>query len=152
MDPLSIFFIAVVIGLLPATIAKMKGSSFFGFWVFGAVLFIVALPVAIFMKRELPPSLIACGACGKGISREATACPHCGHPNSPEKIEAEASLMSADDLRRQLELRGYRVRCFAMSARQQVRLPDGGVREFPDVKAFLKWGRPELDRVLAGPS
>lgn len=28
-------------------------------------------------------TLINCGACNKEISKEALACPHCGHPNKP---------------------------------------------------------------------
>jgi hypothetical protein len=44
---MEILAIAVVIGLIPAIIAKKKGRSFFVWWVYGALLFIVALPHAL---------------------------------------------------------------------------------------------------------
>ena len=39
--------LAVIIGLIPAAIAENKGHSFGTWWVFGAALFIVALPLSI---------------------------------------------------------------------------------------------------------
>lgn len=30
------------------------------------------------------PSLVNCGACGRQLSVAATACPHCGHPQTPQ--------------------------------------------------------------------
>lgn len=41
---------AVILGLIPAMIARSKGLGFVEWWVFGALLFIVALPAAIFAK------------------------------------------------------------------------------------------------------
>ena len=49
---MEILIAALLIGLLPAAIAKSKGYSFMGWWLFGAALFIVALPVAICMKSS----------------------------------------------------------------------------------------------------
>jgi hypothetical protein len=46
--------LAVLIGLIPATIAQRKGENFFTWWVFGALLFIVALPWALVMKDGRP--------------------------------------------------------------------------------------------------
>jgi hypothetical protein len=43
--------IAAIIGLIPAFIAKGKGYNFFTWWFYGFVLFIVALPFAIAIKR-----------------------------------------------------------------------------------------------------
>jgi hypothetical protein len=59
---MAIFIIACVIGLIPAVIARSRSLSkgvgeFVGWWVFGAMLFIVALPVAIFSSpRHGAPS------------------------------------------------------------------------------------------------
>lgn len=47
---MEIFLIAVVIGLLPAAIASGKGHNFVLWWLFGAALFIVALPCALILK------------------------------------------------------------------------------------------------------
>ena len=71
---------AIVLGLIPAVIAKRKGYPFFGWWVGGALLFIFALPAAILAKRRFPPSMTPCPACGNGVSKEAPACPRCGQP------------------------------------------------------------------------
>jgi hypothetical protein len=46
----SIFLVAIVLGLIPAAIASAKGHQFISWWVFGALLFIVALPMAIVLK------------------------------------------------------------------------------------------------------
>lgn len=89
---------AVILGLIPAWIAHGRGltsgtetapppMSFFRWWICGFVLFIVALPVAIFSKRKTVPvsaqggsATIACEACGGVVSTAAAACPHCGQP------------------------------------------------------------------------
>lgn len=47
--------IALVVGLVPALIATARLDGdwrvFVGWWVFGAVLFVVALPVSILVKK-----------------------------------------------------------------------------------------------------
>jgi hypothetical protein len=52
---MEILIIAVLLGLVPAYIAQKKGRSFVGWWIYGALLFIVALPHAIIMD-PLPDS------------------------------------------------------------------------------------------------
>jgi hypothetical protein len=47
---MEVFVIAVVLGLLPAAIAKRKGLSFALWWVYGAAVFIVALPHSLIMN------------------------------------------------------------------------------------------------------
>ncbi len=50
---LLIAFVALtVLGLIPAFIASRKGRNFFDWWFFGASLFPVALPMAIFLKPQ----------------------------------------------------------------------------------------------------
>ena len=50
---LSILVFAALLGLIPAAIASNKGHGpFVGWWVLGAALFIVALPVALLIKPE----------------------------------------------------------------------------------------------------
>lgn len=70
-----IFLLAMVLGLIPAMIAKLKGRSFFIWWVYGSLLFIFALPHAIFAKR-----LKQCSACKEHAQIDATLCPHCSTP------------------------------------------------------------------------
>jgi len=49
---MEILILAVLIGLIPAAIAKSKGHSFGVWWLYGAALFIVALPHALVLKHS----------------------------------------------------------------------------------------------------
>ncbi|PFG10696.1 Ltp family lipoprotein [Marinobacter sp. LV10MA510-1] len=49
---MEVLVFAVLLGLIPAAIASKKGRSFSTWWFFGALLFIVALPMALMMKSE----------------------------------------------------------------------------------------------------
>jgi hypothetical protein len=49
-------FIVVVLGLIPAAIARHKGRNFFLWWLYGSVLLIVAIPHAVFFLRKTEPS------------------------------------------------------------------------------------------------
>jgi uncharacterized membrane protein YfcA len=44
--------LGAVIGVLPGYIAYRKGKRFLPWWIFGALLFIVALPVSLVLKTE----------------------------------------------------------------------------------------------------
>jgi len=46
-----VFAMAALIGLLPAAIASQKGRSFLGWWCYGALLFIVALPHSLLIRK-----------------------------------------------------------------------------------------------------
>jgi len=46
---MEIIVIGVILGIIPAAIAKNKGYSFALWWFFGTLLFIVALPAALLM-------------------------------------------------------------------------------------------------------
>ena len=49
---MGIVFVAILLGLIPASIAKKKGRSFIGFWIYGALFFIIALPHALLLKAN----------------------------------------------------------------------------------------------------
>ena len=68
--------LALLIGLVPATIAHNKGHNFVSWWIFGALLFIIALPMAITLKPggDKRPRCTSCGA----LSRGEAACWSCG--------------------------------------------------------------------------
>lgn len=83
---LSMLIIVILIGLIPASIAKAKGQSFFLWWFLGAAMFIVALPLAIIMKkdrvaieeREIRGGMKKCPFCAELVKGDAVKCKHCG--------------------------------------------------------------------------
>ena len=52
---MEIFIFSFLLGLIPAAIAKKKGRSFILWWIFGTLLFIVALPRSISIKSNADP-------------------------------------------------------------------------------------------------
>jgi hypothetical protein len=84
MDLLTVLIIAVLLGLIPAAIAQ---KDFVVWWLFGAALFIVALPAAILLKPDVAEierqqleeeSMKRCPYCAELVKREAKVCKHCG--------------------------------------------------------------------------
>lgn len=80
---MEILIIPALIGLLPAAIAHGKGRSFLFWWFFGAMLFILALPCSIIIKRNQESlaereGLRKCPYCAEHIQPDAVVCKHCG--------------------------------------------------------------------------
>ena len=78
---------AVSLALVPGVIAYRKGRPLWLWWLFGLLLFYVALPLSIIMSADtdrLEARAIAAGCrkcryCSEFIKREAIVCKHCGH-------------------------------------------------------------------------
>jgi hypothetical protein len=84
---MEILIIAILIGFIPAAIASSKGRNFVAWWLYGAALFIVALPHALLMKADekaLEGEKLASGTnrkcpfCAEIIKAEARVCRFCG--------------------------------------------------------------------------
>jgi hypothetical protein len=85
--------ICAVLGCIPGAIAMAKGRTFWGFWLYGALLFPVALIHSLVMAsrpagqeaRALATGEFRkCPHCAELVKREARLCKHCHQPLSPQ--------------------------------------------------------------------
>lgn len=83
---MELLLICAVLGCIPAAIASSKGRSFGLWWIYGALLFIVALIHALCIGKDhkaieqsqLKEGLVKCPYCAEPIKPEAVKCKHCG--------------------------------------------------------------------------
>jgi hypothetical protein len=73
-----ILFFAMLLGLLPAMIAKTKGRSFFLWWLYGGAVFIVALIHSLIMKNQNDTRAKYCPNCAEKHTIKEDVCSNCG--------------------------------------------------------------------------
>lgn len=83
---MEIIIVAALLGLIPAFIAQSRGRSFGLWWIYGFLLFIVALIHSLFITRkdsteensQLSSGMRKCPFCAEAVKTEAIKCKHCG--------------------------------------------------------------------------
>ena len=110
---LQVVIVALLIGVIPGAIASRKGHSFVGFWLMGAMFFIVALPWAILIGPS-ETRFRRCPHCREWISREATVCSHCAR-----EVQALAAIpvpVAMSERAERVAIVGLWVLCAAVAA------------------------------------
>lgn len=106
MELLNVLLTGLLLGLIPATIAKRKGRSFLIWWAYGSLLFVVALVHSILCRpnfdslerRQIGAGKRKCSRCAEWVQAEAEVCRYCGAEFSGYTIPASGGVTLAGKL------------------------------------------------------
>lgn len=84
---MEVLSLAAILGVITGMIASSKGRSFFVWWLYGALIFIIALPHSILIRSDVKHDeklairdgdMKKCPFCAELVKNEAKVCKHCG--------------------------------------------------------------------------
>lgn len=99
--------LVLLLGFVPAMIARSKGRSFFGWYVYGVVLFIIALVHSLLLKQDMvaqEEQALAgggqkrCPFCAELIKKGAVVCRFCGKDLPQEDVLTCPTCQRADGI------------------------------------------------------
>lgn len=91
---------ASVLGIIPAAIAQQKGRNFLIWWLYGTLIWIVALPHSILLRKDqglidaraLRDGGKKCPQCAEVVRRDARVCRFCGSDLSASSAQETANV------------------------------------------------------------
>ncbi len=111
----------MLIGLIPAAIAQQKGRSFVQWWIYGALLFVFAIPHSLIMRadskgierRQYTVGMKKCPHCAEMIKGQANVCRYCNRDVKWVMLLISKSWLSKRSIAGMLWLNNYcgTIRC-----------------------------------------
>jgi hypothetical protein len=84
---MELLILPILLGIIVGAIARSKGRSFFGWWFYGSMIFIVAIIHVLLVspnnrgleRRAIENDGKKCPMCAEIVKRDALRCRYCGN-------------------------------------------------------------------------